>query len=94
MINEELLKQFHYEFKYWIPVFKSDPVELIAHEDRSADYETEMFHIFKLENGKYATVHEAGCSCYSVDEAEIDILPTEELAMEQFIKWQKDNSRG
>lgn len=80
-----------YDLKYWMPVFGSKPVERIAHEDFAGSYEKCECHVFRLENNQYAVVAENGCSCYSADDAQIELFPTEQAAMESFEKWIKQN---
>lgn len=82
-----------YELKYWIPRFGSNPVKRIAYEDFSASYEMDVIHVLELENGKYAVITECGCSCYGAEDADIEVLPTKEAAMEQFDKWVKERKR-
>ena len=84
-----LQERFKYEFKEWIEELGSMPIEMLASEDFSQSYETRTMHIFKLENGKYATVIESGCSCYDPSLATIDVLKSKEDALEQFNNWRK-----
>jgi hypothetical protein len=83
-----------YEIKAWIKTLGSMPVERVAHEDLSESYEMTEAHVFKLENGQYALVTEDGCSCYSADEAEIELFPTQEKAVDKFNIWLKKNKRS
>lgn len=91
MENENKLNQFEYELPYWNKTFGSPAIEIIISADESESYEIDAFHVFKLENGKYATVYENGCSCYDyARDAEIELFPDKEKALEQFYKWQKE----
>jgi len=78
-----------YRLEAWITTFGSVPVELIASEDFSESYEMDAGHVYRLENGKFATVFESGCSCYEARDAAIELFPTKEAAMEQFDAWVK-----
>lgn len=92
--KEELAENWKYDFAYWLPRFESHPIRLVVSGDHSESYEMERFHVFKLENGKFATVHECGCSCYESEDASIDILPTLSKAMSQFEEWEKKHRRN
>lgn len=85
----ELQEQWKYEFKTWASRFGSPVIEMVEHEDRSESYEMDAAHVFKLENGNFAFVTECGCSCYSSDDADIDLFQDLEKAQEAFRKWQK-----
>ena len=92
---EELQKAWSYEFKEWQGTLLSQPVRLVISEDKSESYEMDRFHVFELENGKYAAIRESGCSCYSSSDADITIYPTELEAIEPFLKWKRDiETRG
>lgn len=82
-----------WELKAWIERLGSVPKERIAHEDYAGSYETLCASVFLLENGQYALVTESGCSCYSAEDADIDLYPTKEMAMEQFQAWDKNHKR-
>jgi hypothetical protein len=75
MKNEELQNRFEYEFKAWKNTIGFEPVELLASYDNAGSYEMSAMHVFKLKRG-YAIVHESGCSCYSSEDASIDLYPT------------------
>ena len=89
MTLEEMKNKFKYEFKFWLQIFKSDPVSCLKSEDRSASYEMSACHVFKLNNGQYAVVVEEGCSCYEPINANIDLYPTERIALDKFNEWEK-----
>ena len=72
----------------WLSQFgDSEPIETIADFDKEPSYEMDRAVVFKLKNGKYAYVHESGCSCYESSDAMIDIYDTKKEAMEQFNAW-------
>lgn len=77
----------------WIMRLGSFPTERIVHSDFNGGYEKREAHILRLENGKYATIIESGCSCYSPSFAEIQIHPNRRSAKDLFDKWVKENSR-
>lgn len=89
MTKEQLMASWDYELKAWIGRLGSVPVKLIASEDKSESYEMDKFHVFELEDGKFATIIESGCSCYEPSQALIELFPTEEGAMESFNEWKK-----
>ena len=89
--KEEVTKRFSYEIKDWIVPLGSYPKELIATGDHSRSYEQERLHVFKLENNRYATVHESGCSCYDPTWAGIELFPTKKAAIEKFERWDKQH---
>lgn len=78
------------DLQAWLYRLGSTPVERIAHEDISGDYRMTAAHVYRLENGQFALVTESGCSCYDASDADIDLFPTQESAMEAFNKWLKD----
>ena len=82
-----------YQLKYWVPLFGAKPVERIYHFNYTNAYEICEAHVFILENGKFAFVLEEGCSDYSSEDAQIDILPTRELAEEKFRTWVREQKR-
>ena len=88
---EELNKSFEYEFKYWVPIFGSIPIEYIKHYDFSENYGVDTIHIFKLENGKIAFVREVGHSGYSPEDAQIELFYCEQKALEKFYRIKKNN---
>lgn len=72
----------------WEATPGSEPVKIVAEEDRSQDYETDSITVFELENGKFAVVIESGCSCYdSSSDAAIEVHATYEEAMKSFNDW-------
>jgi len=90
--KKELAKRYSYEFAYWLPKMQSFPTEEREHCDRSAGYETDTIHVFKLEDGNYAVVTESGCSCYGADEAEIEVFSKEEEAIQLYEKWEHEHN--
>lgn len=78
-----------WEIKEWISRLGSMPIEIIENCDRSAAWEVTRFKVLKLENGKYATVEENGCSCYDARDADIEIFSSKKEAVAQFEKWEK-----
>lgn len=88
---EELNKHFEYEFKYWVPIFGSKPIKYIKHYDFSENYDIDIIHIFKLQNGKIAFVREVGHFGYSPEDAQIELLYCEQKALEKFYKIKKNN---
>jgi len=83
-----------WDVQYWLPTLGSNPVERVAHFNNSYDYEMSEAHVLKLENGKYATVIEEGCSCYSSADAQIELHPTKKAAMKRFEQWKKESKRS
>lgn len=78
-----------YEIEYWIERLGSPPVERVRHADHGESYEMSQAHLVRLENGKYAVIIEEGCSCYSSEDAQIEVFPTLERAEENFKEWEK-----
>ncbi len=76
------------EIESWILEFGSFPIKVIVSKEESV-CGIEKATIFELENGHYAGVFEAGCSCYSSSDAQIDLFETEEKAMDAYNKWWK-----
>lgn len=83
---EKLNKAWEYEFKTWMGDFGSTPIRLVDSYDESRDYDLDRGHIFELQNGKFAYVSEAGCSCYDVNDAAIFIFETEVDAKARFLE--------
>ena len=83
----ELLGIDKWEIEAWITRLGSMPIKVIDRCDSSEYYSTTKFTILKLEDGNYATVEENGCSCYTAEDAEIEVFPTKEKAVAQFEKW-------
>lgn len=79
-----------YKLEYWIGTLGSIPVKEIAHGDYSQSYEMDRMMVYELENGKYATILEVGCSCYDSADAQIDLFPTKKAAMTSFEAYEKD----
>lgn len=93
MSKEELLKTYNYEINDWIKKLKSMPIEEIAHADYSEPYEINVFHVFELKDGKFATVYECGCSCYTNEDAQIEIFPTKDKAMDKFNEYETEQKK-
>ena len=85
----ELLEIDEWEIKAWITRLGSMPIKVIDRCDRSAPFSITRFTILKLEDGKYATIDEQGCSCYIPENANIEIFSTEKRAKTQLEKWNK-----
>lgn len=85
---KEFQKRWSYAFESWKERFGALPIGLIDSEDRSESYEMDQAHIFELPGDKYAFVTECGCSCYSRDDADIDIVPLNE-AKRLMHEWRK-----
>lgn len=81
-----LWSAFSYEFDYWIRISGFIPVSLVAHGDRSVEYDLDAFFIFELVSG-YATVWESGRSDYYPGDASIDIVANREAAERSFQDW-------
>ena len=79
-----------YKLEYWIGTLGSIPLKEVARADYSQSYETDSMMVYELENGKYATVLEVGCSCYNSSDAQIDIFPSKKAAMKSFEEYKKD----
>lgn len=86
--NEKLFD--YYVLEAWIDRLQSVPVKIIESIDLGGAYEVNSFHVVKLENKKYATIYESGCSCYSSEDAEIDLHPTKRSAMAALDAWKKE----
>lgn len=80
-----------YELDAWRARLGSKVVARVAHEDRGGSYDMNQAHVLQLENGTFALVTEEGCSCYDVNEANIDLHPNLQAAMTAFKKWSKEN---
>ncbi len=80
-----------YEIKAWFSVLRSQPKKVLISEDFSQSYEMTAARVLELENGRFALVTESGCSCYNYEDAEVEIFPTRETALEAFNKWVKEN---
>lgn len=80
-----------YQLDAWAGRLGSPVVSRVAHDDRGGSYEMNCIHVLKLKNRHYAVVTESGCSCYSSDDAVIDLHPDKKKAMNAFDKWQKEN---
>lgn len=52
-----------------------EPTKHIASGTGHEDYSKNQVHLFKTKRG-YALVWESGCSCYGVEDAEIELFPT------------------
>ena len=83
----EILGLDKWEIEAWITRLGSMPIKVIDRCDRSESYSIAKFTILKLEDGKYATVDENGCSCYNSEDANIEIFSTEKEAKIQFEEW-------
>lgn len=83
------LEQYGYEIKNWIDRLQSIPVEVIRSIDVSPSYEMDRFTIFRLENNKYATVQESGCSCYTCNDANIKVHENAVLAENAYQDWKQ-----
>ena len=83
-----------YEIKYWLERLGSFPLEQVEVVDHSASYEMTKAHILKLESGQYALVTESGCSCYSAEDADIELFPDLKSAKESFANWVKEHPRA
>lgn len=82
-----------YEWEVWAHRLCSEPIELVESANFGECYEVEHMHVYKLNDGKYATVRESGCSCYESSSADIDLYPTKEAALVVFNKYVK-NRKG
>lgn len=80
------LKGWRYEFDAWIEILGSEPIELIKSIDKSESYEQDHKHLFKLDNGEYAVIHESGDSCYEPSDAIINKFPDLDSAITFFRK--------
>ncbi len=76
-----------YGVSSWITQMGSEPVEMIESFDKSAAYEMDAAHVFKLANGKYSTVIESGCSCYESSDASVEVHTTKKAALKSFNDW-------
>ena len=74
----------------WTSTAGAKAVAEVGHADCSESWGMEMMHVFQLEGGQYAVVHESGCSCYDSNDADIELLPFA-IAFEKYIRYKKDN---
>lgn len=81
-----------YEIEAWIDRMGSAPVRGLCQMDLSESYTMCKATVFELRNGTYALVTEEGCSCYHYDDAQIDLHPTLNRAMDALDKWRRENS--
>lgn len=72
----EVPSRFSYQNEYWATIAGADIVEVIEEEDNSSGYDVDEKHLYKLANGRYAVVKEAGCSCYSLADADVNTFDT------------------
>jgi hypothetical protein len=63
--------------------------ELGHYANPNADW-TDEVHVFHLSDGTYAFVSESGCSCYTYDDANLELLPVAQ-AMEKYREFKKRN---
>lgn len=91
LIKAQELRDSWYELSYWEERLGSPAIELIESQDESASYEMDRAHIFKLMNGKFAYITESGCSCYSSDQADIQIFDSIKPAAKLMTEWKKEN---
>lgn len=84
---------WRYKFEAWNEKLGSKPKSLLDTADYSKDYDMDQMHILELENGKYATVIEKGCSCYDSSDAEIEVHPNKEKALEIMDVYVRENER-
>jgi hypothetical protein len=73
-----------YAIKCWNTLLKREHDAEIKEELKSVDYTpdwaVDAAHLYLLDNGKYCVVFERGCSCYSYDDADINVVNTLEEA--------------
>lgn len=79
-----------YQIKAWLYALGSRPEKRVRYADYGQTYEVEMMHVFILQNGKYATVLESGCSCYDSSDAEIEVFATFQAAVQKFNQWERE----
>lgn len=85
------IKFFHdWDLKEWLISLGSFPVEVVSTKNFGGSYERRMAHVLKLENKKFATIIEEGCSCYSASQAKIEVHPDKKTAMNVFNSWVKE----
>ena len=80
-----------WEIKSWLHRLGSFPIRRIDHADHSESYTMDEGHVLALENGQFALVTESGCSCYSCDDADIDLFPDYSSAKDAFDKWDREH---
>lgn len=69
--------RFSYLNEYWSAVAGANIVDIIDEEVISDEsYQINEKHLYKLANGRYAVVHESGCSCYSMGDADVTTYDT------------------
>lgn len=78
-----------YHLSSWIPHLMSVPIREIEHYDHSEDYSVYRGHVFELENRKFALITERGCSCYSGEDAEINIFESENEALSALARFKQ-----
>lgn len=80
-----------WQIEAWIMRLGSFPVARVEHANQNENYSRREAHVLKLENGQYALVSEIGCSCYSSNNAEIELFPNKRAVMIKFAQWKKDH---
>lgn len=76
-----------WEIEAWILSLGSFPIKRHYHGVGDENYNMDRAHVLELENGKWAVVTEEGCSCYSSEEAEVEVFPYRLMAEAHFQVW-------
>ena len=95
IFDGNLISTWNPEFEHWGESVPAEPVRVVKHKDMSPSYETRQVTIFELNNGEYLLAEEEGCSCYSCEDAVLNLYPTEEMATDSFNrvvkKWKRED---
>ena len=70
-------------------------VRIVDSADFSRQYEMDCMSIMELDNGKFVTIYECGCSCYDArTDAEVEHHPDLVSAQEKLNRYKSENARG
>jgi hypothetical protein len=83
-----------YDWEHWKDILGSPAIRKIEKCNRAGSYEMRQCTAYELENGKFALVDERGCSCYSSDQANIELFPNLGSVIEAMEKWKKENPQS
>lgn len=95
IFDGNLIETWEFEFRNWGERVPATPRRVVKHKDMSHSYETRQVTIFELNNGEYLLAEEEGCSCYSDEDAVLNLYPTEKMATDSFNrvvkKWKRED---
>lgn len=70
-----LYKDWSSEFQYWRKNEWFNPVKIVAQADTSESYKMDRTTLFQNKNRSYVLAYESGCSCYSPENAKLELFP-------------------